>query len=113
MKKITALAEAHYVIVAPYNHMGPVAKTLYVHFAASTLNFFPAMVKKLYDVDSILLTRRRRRSPKPLSGWNDRILNFNRSARAAIPSAALVTGKEKIWIPSFDSSASPLSLPSG
>ncbi|MCI0421626.1 MAG: galactonate dehydratase [Acidobacteria bacterium] len=39
MKKIAALAEAHYVMVAPHNPMGPVATTVNVHFAASTPNF--------------------------------------------------------------------------
>jgi galactonate dehydratase len=38
-KKIAALAEAHYVMVAPHNPMGPVATTVNVHFAASTPNF--------------------------------------------------------------------------
>lgn len=40
MKKIAALAEAHYVVVAPHNPMGPVATAVNVHFAASTPNFF-------------------------------------------------------------------------
>ena len=39
MKKIAAMAEAHYVMVAPHNPMGPVATTVNVHFAASTQNF--------------------------------------------------------------------------
>jgi galactonate dehydratase len=39
MKKIAAMAEAHYVVVAPHNPMGPVATTVNVHFAASTPNF--------------------------------------------------------------------------
>lgn len=39
MKKIAALADAHYVMVAPHNPMGPVATTVNVHFAASTPNF--------------------------------------------------------------------------
>jgi galactonate dehydratase len=39
MKKIAALAEAHYVMIAPHNPMGPVATTVNVHFAASTPNF--------------------------------------------------------------------------
>jgi galactonate dehydratase len=39
MKKIAAIAEAHYVVVAPHNPMGPVATTVNVHFAASTPNF--------------------------------------------------------------------------
>jgi galactonate dehydratase len=39
MKKIAAMAEAHYVMVAPHNPMGPVATTVNVHFAASTPNF--------------------------------------------------------------------------
>ncbi|MCZ2146289.1 MAG: galactonate dehydratase [Bryobacterales bacterium] len=40
MKKIAAMAEAHYVMVAPHNPMGPVATAVNVHFAASTQNFF-------------------------------------------------------------------------
>ena len=40
MKKIAAMAEAHYVMVAPHNPMGPVATAVNVHFAASTPNFF-------------------------------------------------------------------------
>ncbi|MFN3326269.1 MAG: galactonate dehydratase [Bryobacteraceae bacterium] len=39
MKKIAAMAEANYVVVAPHNPMGPVATTVNVHFAASTPNF--------------------------------------------------------------------------
>jgi len=39
MKKIAAMAEAHYVMVAPHNPMGPVATTVNVHFAVSTPNF--------------------------------------------------------------------------
>ncbi|MGH9628775.1 MAG: enolase C-terminal domain-like protein, partial [Bryobacteraceae bacterium] len=40
MKKIAAMAEAAYVVVAPHNPMGPLATTVNVHFAASTPNFF-------------------------------------------------------------------------
>jgi galactonate dehydratase len=39
MKKIAAMAEANYVMVAPHNPMGPVATMVNVHFAASTPNF--------------------------------------------------------------------------
>ena len=39
MKKIAAMAEAHYVTVAPHNPMGPVATAVNVHFAVSTPNF--------------------------------------------------------------------------
>ena len=39
MKKIAAMAEAHYVMVAPHNPMGPVATVVNAHFAASTPNF--------------------------------------------------------------------------
>ena len=38
-KKIAAMAEAHYVTVAPHNPMGPVATAVNVHLAASTPNF--------------------------------------------------------------------------
>ena len=39
MKKIAAMADAHYVSVAPHNPCGPVATAVNVHFAASTHNF--------------------------------------------------------------------------
>ena len=39
MKKVAAMAEAQYVVVAPHNPMGPVATAVNVHFAASTPNF--------------------------------------------------------------------------
>lgn len=39
MKKIAAMAEAHYVSVAPHNPCGPIATAVNVHFAASTTNF--------------------------------------------------------------------------
>ena len=39
MKKIAAMAEAHYVMVAPHNPMGPVTNVVNTHFAASTPNF--------------------------------------------------------------------------
>lgn len=38
-KKIAAMADAHYVVVAPHNPMGPLATMVNVHFAASTPNF--------------------------------------------------------------------------
>lgn len=38
-KKIAALADAHYVTVAPHNPCGPIATAVNVHFAASTHNF--------------------------------------------------------------------------
>ena len=39
MRKIAAIAEAHYVTVAPHNPMGPIATAVNVHFAAATHNF--------------------------------------------------------------------------
>jgi galactonate dehydratase len=39
LKKIAAMADAHYVVVAPHNPMGPLATMINVHFAASTPNF--------------------------------------------------------------------------
>jgi galactonate dehydratase len=39
MKKIAAMAEAEYVVVAPHNPCGPVATAVNVHFALSTHNF--------------------------------------------------------------------------
>ena len=38
-KKIAAMAEAHYVEVAPHNPLGPLATLVNIHFAASTPNF--------------------------------------------------------------------------
>ncbi|MDP2952869.1 MAG: mandelate racemase/muconate lactonizing enzyme family protein, partial [Chloroflexota bacterium] len=38
-KKIAALAEANYAVVAPHNPCGPVANAVNLHFAASTPNF--------------------------------------------------------------------------
>jgi len=39
MKKIAAMAEAEYLMVAPHNPCGPVATAASVHFALSTQNF--------------------------------------------------------------------------
>lgn len=39
MKKIAAMAEAQYIMVAPHNPMSPLATVVNVHFAASTPNF--------------------------------------------------------------------------
>ncbi|MCX7384280.1 MAG: mandelate racemase/muconate lactonizing enzyme family protein [Alphaproteobacteria bacterium] len=39
MRKIAAIAEAHYVTVAPHNPMGPLATAVNLHFAASQPNF--------------------------------------------------------------------------
>ena len=39
MRKIAAIAEAHYVTVAPHNPMGPLATAVNVHFAAAQPNF--------------------------------------------------------------------------
>lgn len=39
MRKIAALAEAHYVSVAPHNPMGPLATAVNVHFSAAQPNF--------------------------------------------------------------------------
>jgi galactonate dehydratase len=39
MRKIAAIAEAHYVTIAPHNPMGPLATAVNVHFAAATPNF--------------------------------------------------------------------------
>ena len=38
-KKIAAIAEAHYVQVAPHNPLGPLATLVNIHFAACTPNF--------------------------------------------------------------------------
>ena len=40
MKKIAALAEAHYVSMAPHNPNGPLATAMNVHFAATIPNYF-------------------------------------------------------------------------
>lgn len=39
MKKIAALAEAHYITMAPHNPNGPVATAMNLHFAAAIPNF--------------------------------------------------------------------------
>ncbi len=39
LKKIAAMAEAQYIMVAPHNPMSPLAAAVNVHFAASTPNF--------------------------------------------------------------------------
>ena len=39
MRKIAAIAEAHYVTVAPHNPMGPLATAVNVHFSAAQSNF--------------------------------------------------------------------------
>lgn len=39
MKKVAAMAEAEYVMVAPHNPCGPVASAVNLHFALSTHNF--------------------------------------------------------------------------
>jgi len=39
MRRIAALAEAHYVTVAPHNQMVPLATAVNVHFAAAQPNF--------------------------------------------------------------------------
>ena len=39
MRKIAAIAEAHYITVAPHNPMGPLATAVNLHFAAATPNF--------------------------------------------------------------------------
>jgi galactonate dehydratase len=39
MRRIAALAEAHFVTVAPHNPMGPLATAVSVHFRAAQSNF--------------------------------------------------------------------------
>jgi galactonate dehydratase len=39
MRKIAALAEAHYVTIAPHNPMGPLATAVNLHFCAAQPNF--------------------------------------------------------------------------
>ena len=39
MQKIAAIAQAHYVTIAPHNPMGPLATAVNVHFSAATPNF--------------------------------------------------------------------------
>ncbi len=39
MRRIAAIAEAHYVTVAPHNPMGPLATAVNAHFALATPNF--------------------------------------------------------------------------
>ncbi|MGH9327831.1 MAG: mandelate racemase/muconate lactonizing enzyme family protein [Terriglobia bacterium] len=40
MKKIAALAEAHYIGMAPHNPNGPIATVMSLHYAAAITNFF-------------------------------------------------------------------------
>jgi galactonate dehydratase len=40
LKKIAAMAEAQYIMIAPHNPMSPLATAVNVHFAASTPNFY-------------------------------------------------------------------------
>jgi galactonate dehydratase len=40
MKKIAALAEAHYIGMAPHNPNGPLATVMNLHYAAAIPNFF-------------------------------------------------------------------------
>jgi galactonate dehydratase len=40
LKKIAAMAEAQFIMVAPHNPMSPLATAVNVHFAASTPNFY-------------------------------------------------------------------------
>jgi galactonate dehydratase len=40
LKKIAALAESQYILIAPHNPMSPLATAINVHFAASTPNFY-------------------------------------------------------------------------
>lgn len=40
LKKIAAMAEAQYMMIAPHNPMSPLATAVNVHFAASTPNFY-------------------------------------------------------------------------
>src|SRR5579875_633274 len=55
MRKIAAIAEAHYVSVAPHNPMGPLATAVNVHFSAAQPNFkileykIPEEVSWLHD----------------------------------------------------------------
>ena len=55
MRKIAAIAEAHYVSVAPHNPMGPLATAVNVHFSAAQPNFkileykIPERVSWLHD----------------------------------------------------------------
>jgi len=39
MRKIAAIAEAHFIPIAPHNPMGPLATAVNLHFAAATPNF--------------------------------------------------------------------------
>jgi galactonate dehydratase len=53
MRKIAAIAEAHYVTVAPHNPMGPLATAVNVHFSASAPNFKILEYKLPDDLDWI------------------------------------------------------------
>ena len=53
MRKIAAIAQAHYVTVAPHNPMGPLATAVNLHFAAATPNF-KILEYRLPDEDNAL-----------------------------------------------------------
>ncbi len=56
MRRIAALAEAHYVTVAPHNPMGPLATAVNLHFSAAQPNFrileYRLPVGAAYHVDA-------------------------------------------------------------
>ena len=51
MRKIAAIAEAHYVTVAPHNPMGPLATAVNLHFCAAQPNFKILEYKLPYTAD--------------------------------------------------------------
>ena len=59
MRKIAAIAEAHYVTVAPHNPMGPLATAVNLHFCAAQPNF------KILEYRLPLSERRPRRVKDP------------------------------------------------
>jgi galactonate dehydratase len=61
-KKIAAMAEAHYLTVAPHSPLGPVSTAVAAHFAASTGNFLILE----YRIDSEGPDRQLIRKPLPL-----------------------------------------------
>ncbi|MBI4219926.1 MAG: mandelate racemase/muconate lactonizing enzyme family protein [Chloroflexi bacterium] len=56
MRKIAANAEAHDVVVAPHNPLGPLATVINVHFSAATSNFLILEYREPSPIEKSLVT---------------------------------------------------------
>jgi galactonate dehydratase len=65
MRKIAANAEAHDVVVAPHNPMGPLATIINTHFAAATTNFLVLEYREPGPIERSLVTE----TLKPKDGY--------------------------------------------